>query len=356
MKNILFNDIFVIATLSMFISFILIYGALVGLLGGHWLLKCFQKNKWITFILFMLLASFLYISFDAVVQTGWYAHFDFYKASHYGAFIGGVFSFTSVILLVITLEKQISYSKLQSFENNFFQLLDYHRQNVLEMEFQGSKKEVLLKKHRIFVHIYREIVSVKEVIKQEIKEFDINEEFFDKEFLLNIKRRKIDIYDLELNNIAYLIVFFGVSEESLPILDSHFKDKYLDKMRGVITKLRKKKEDGFVTNGGHQHRLGHYFRNMFNLVCYVDRQSFLSKEQKKMYLKIFRSQLSIYEQLVLAFSSLSKLGIKWELANKEELNHFITKYELIKNVPENNLKGISIRKYYPKIEYEGLDV
>jgi hypothetical protein len=229
-------------------------------------------------------------------------------------------------------------------------------------------------------------------------------------------------------DIAYCITFYGVSAEGITILERVFKPRYdakiykpilkylrlkptlnstdiwrlwrsiskrksLEKKNLIVDyiyKYRKDKKttidlttvswlnDKFDLNsykrytnnfkkyyGGHQFRLGHYYRHLYQTVKFVDRQKTLTEDEKYSYIKILRAQLSTYEQALLFFNSLSSLGLIWEL-NPDMDNHklgvpvkqsrnerrLITKYNLIKNLPTDELYGISIKQFYPNVKYE----
>lgn len=112
--------------------------------------------------------------------------------------------------------------------------------------------------------------------------------------------------------------------------------------------------------GGHQFRLGHYFRHLYQSVTYIDKQKNLSYKEKYKYIKILRGQLSNYEQLIFFFNSLSEIGRIWEFetkANPEQKiainNRLVTKYSLIKNIPLNEINNIiKISMFYPDIIFE----
>lgn len=69
--------------------------------------------------------------------------------------------------------------------------------------------------------------------------------------------------------------------------------------------------------------LGHYFRNLYHIVVYIDKSK-LSKSDKIEYLKILRAQLSNYEILLLAYNGMSVYGKKFK--------PLIEKYKLLKNL------------------------
>ena len=109
--------------------------------------------------------------------------------------------------------------------------------------------------------------------------------------------------------------------------------------------------------GGHQFRLGHYFRHLFQSYKYLNNHPDLLDKEKYEYGKMYRAQLSTYEQALLLVNSISSLGMKWELTpenakTSKNSTRLITKYNLIKNLPGKHLSGIRYATYYPKVSYE----
>jgi len=108
---------------------------------------------------------------------------------------------------------------------------------------------------------------------------------------------------------------------------------------------------------GHQSRLGHYFRHLFQAVNYINQQPprLLNYSEKYKYVKTLRAQFSTQEQALLFLNSLSDLGLAWERdpAIQDVNSKLITKYNLIKNIPDGFVSGIDFRQYYPDVEYEG---
>ena len=117
--------------------------------------------------------------------------------------------------------------------------------------------------------------------------------------------------------------------------------------------------------GGNQFRLGHYFRHLYQTVTYVENGSELDEKTKYFYIKTLRAQLSTHEQILLFFNSLSFLGMVWELTPKYDKTDdiklnlerakskmLITKYQLIKNIPGEDIFGLKINEFYPFVKLE----
>jgi hypothetical protein len=73
----------------------------------------------------------------------------------------------------------------------------------------------------------------------------------------------------------------------------------------------------------HQSDLGHYFRNLFYVVKYIEDCN-IRKSEKTEFVKILRSQLSNYELLLLAYNGIHPYG--------KEFYKYIEEYELLKSL------------------------
>ncbi|WP_170250081.1 putative phage abortive infection protein [Sphingobacterium allocomposti] len=79
---------------------------------------------------------------------------------------------------------------------------------------------------------------------------------------------------------------------------------------------------------GHQRRLGHYYRHLISSTGFVVKNSILTYEQKREYLKLLRGQLSNHEIVLLYYNFLSGYGSKWE----NEKNSFLINYRMLHNI------------------------
>jgi hypothetical protein len=114
---------------------------------------------------------------------------------------------------------------------------------------------------------------------------------------------------------------------SLSTFDSSFIDAVEAKLNNEETKDRITAERKFPYGPfeGHQSRLGHYYRHLYQMIRYVDQQSL--DINKYEYVKTVRAQLSTHEQAMLRVNTRTPLGrVWWE-------NDLITAYGLVKNIP-----------------------
>lgn len=330
-----------------------------------------------------------------------------------GGVVGTIFSLVGTIFLILTLTQQSRSHHRDSFESKFFKLIELHRANVDEIAIHRilKKKKTVIKGRRAFKHVFDDIVGCRD----EIKEFfegmeveDIYKEKYQKKLECHFSRlkRTIDLKQLALLNISYCIVFYGVGKEGEAILSSlltsKFKESFVkplislvkmkptrgsnyfkyweelnkiaplksrvDKVSEILTyramsspplKVLDQGEvyygnDYVKYYGGNQFWLGHYYRHFFQSIKFVNGESDLKFEEKYFYVKTFRAQVSTYEQALLLVNSLSLLGMIWELVPESdgEQNQLITRYNLIKNLPGEEMAGINYKKFYPDVEYE----
>lgn len=211
-------------------------------------------------------------------------------ASSYGSFIGGlvgpIISLAGFILLYETIITQRNTFQIQQFESKFFELVRYHRENVNNMEHKvPSADDRILKGGAVFIELKKQMEELLSIVKP-ILTTDSKLQFN------NIERETI--------NVAYLICFYGVAKNAISSLKTILFKRYsTEVVNTLIDECIKKKtiyDRNIVYFGGHQSRLGHYFRHLFQTVSFVDRTKFLTNEQKYQYVKLLRAQLTTYEQ------------------------------------------------------------
>ncbi|WP_316848967.1 putative phage abortive infection protein [Pedobacter agri] len=303
-------------------------------------------------------------------------------------------------------------------ENRFISLLNLHRSNLESIKFSVGKG---MKEQRDAIdHIVKDV----ETCFEEIEPFFKNkaaDEIYQHDYLIRCQeiatiRSNIDLIQLAKIDIAYSLVFYGITVNGVGVAIGQFK-KYYDidfissllgvlmlKSRNVdenkwkkvlhkidniniliwfvLDKLEDKKVREEVsqhpffadmeflhTNSvdentyyrGYHYYLGHYFRHLFQVVKYIDDQSILDYKAKYEYVKTLRSQLSVIEQYIIFYNSLSFMGREWELNHliiEDTIGYinkqFITKYNFIKNIPDTKvfLLDLEITDFYPDVHFE----
>jgi hypothetical protein len=239
-------------------------------------------------------------------------------AGHLGSFVGGyvgsIFSLIAVILLVKTLKAQQLDSRKQNFETKYFELLKMHRDNVAEI---GIKEE---SGRRAFVLMIRELRCAHEIIRGIAKECG-----------QELSKR-------QLLHVAYYCLFYGVGPNSsrmfkISLYESGFDAKFVNALEEGLNnqetkeKVAAKRKFGYLPFEGHQSRLGHYYRHLYQMIRYVDDQPASLGINKYEYAKTIRAQLSTHEQALLLINSLSPIGQNWWMKN------LIENTRLVQNIP-----------------------
>lgn len=249
-----------------------------------------------------------------------------------GGFIGTIFTLISVLLLYSTLKDQRTASSIEKFETKYFELIKMHRENVAEM----GLKDHLGKK--IFVMLIREF---REILKITIEIAQKNNQ--------NLKQKELFI-------ISYYVLFFGVGPNSSRMLkaaltnyDTAFVNELETKLNNKETKLKIKTARNlkYTPFEGHQSRLGHYYRHLYQTVCYVNNQT--CDIDKYEYVKTIRAQLTTHEQSLLFINCLTLIGEVWWDKN------LLTKYRFVQNIPYHFFDKeteIDLETYFPKDYFE----
>lgn len=285
-------------------------------------MKKLNKIDWFA-ICFLVVGLIVLFTFPFIEPYSGTGIIDEKKAANFGTFIGGyigtIFLLISIFILIITLSSQRTATQIQQFESKLLDMIKLHRDNVDELILQNKTKR------QIFIILRAEFQDIYEVVRKHYKEEDET--------------------NVEKANIAYLLLFFGLGESSTPMVKDLLK-KYNEVIISNIIKdlninrkkegyknlkyLRKFKLNGYYPFNGHQSRLGHYFRHLYQIIKYIDSQDFLTTDEKKFYGKIIRAQLSNHELAIFFYNSVSQLGKNW---SKGENKNYIKYYEFLKNIP-----------------------
>ncbi|MCP9237954.1 putative phage abortive infection protein [Lewinella sp. JB7] len=332
-----------------------------------------------------------------------------------GGTIGTLFAFAGTIFIIITFKEQIQENKRKQFEEIFYEIIRIHRENVSQFEytkFEGTKNH-LYQNRLVIKVILSEFEDAYREVSKYLKYVDVVRYFNDDyrlalEAIKDDKNIRASIKELFIVDMCYLITYFGVGEEGSKVIKgrykSHVKAEFINKLLFYIkfkpkesnlarfkiwkkieeikakdlhnlicdvyekTKGRKELENYFAQSlfdswnarpkyskyyGGHQHRLGHYYRHLYQAFKILNDTPLIQEEIKYDYGKLLRAQLSTYEQVLLFVNSVSSLGFKWEYTkDSNSYNDLITNYQLIKNVPGERLQSLQYKSFYPKVKYE----
>ncbi|MBA2583833.1 MAG: putative phage abortive infection protein [Bacteroidetes bacterium] len=249
-----------------------------------------------------------------------------------GGYIGTIFALIGVVFLYSTLKNQRETSQVEKFENKYFELIKLQRDNVSEI---GIGEDF---GRKIFVILIREFRAILQLTSKIA--LRTNQSFSQEQVFI----------------ISYYALFFGVGPNSSRLLkealkdqDKTFVDEFDEALKSDIEQKKAKTDKNlkFRPFGGHQSRLGHYYRHLYQTVSYVNNQSF--SLDKYEYVKNIRAQLTTHEQALLYINSLTPLGSDWWKDN------LIVNYRIVQNIPSGFFDKdteIDLPSYFPKDYFE----
>jgi hypothetical protein len=175
---------------------------------------------------------------------------------------------------------------VQTFENTFFQLMTLHNEIV-------------------------------EVISMEIKEADMETH--------GVTKRRISGREcfVEYYKLYKRFFHFSVEEIRTKDLDMNMAGELISSSYALFFEEA-------------QANLGHYFRNLYSIIKFIDRNKL---KEKKFHIELIRAQLSNYELLLLYFHCLSENG--------KDMKSPIEKYSLLSNLPHDELIEMTRALYNP---------
>ena len=229
-----------------------------------------------------------------------------------GGYIGTCFALLSVVLLWSTLRHQRQASQQQYFETKYFELIKMHRDNVAEIKVREREGRMF------FVLLIREFRSLLNIVRKVAQEHN---QILTQEQIIHI---------------TYYCLYFGTGPNSSRQLKKSLLEFWQPFINDLVTELDKseskdkaKKDQnlGYTPFEGHQHRIGHYYRHLYQAVKYVDQQTI--DIDKYEYVKTIRAQLSTHEQALLLLNSLSPIGCNWWKKD------FLINYRLVQNIPHD---------------------
>lgn len=215
------------------------------------------------------------------------------NSDHIGSFIGGTvgafFSFGSFLLIIATLQQQKDEflksektNNIRQFESLFLQLLNFHQNLKDAISTNVELLSPTVKKYR-----------------EENEEDGVDGIGFFDDFCEAISLECEDIHAASI-------------EQQLRIFMKYFRVHVSD--------------------------IGHYFRNLFHLVRYVDETELIADDKRKFYIRLIRSQLTNSELICLGYNGLTSNGTKFK--------PLIEKYALLENIDFELLIGFD---YTPRI-------
>lgn len=230
------------------------------------------------------------------------------------------------------LEEQQKQTQSNKFENQFYEMLRLHKENVNEISLDLTT-EVHIGKTPF---IKSDKVNGREVFKYLVEEIKIlyyvTKHVYSTESPDLLLRKAYEIFFHGINSFkrnkddvireAYLMSIEKIRNEWKG--NKLFYKNYIDKNVEIINHNILE----YQLFGGYSSLLAHYYRHLYQTVKFVVQQSLLTYEQKRNYLRILRAQLSNQEQVMLFYNWKSNFGNTWE----DSENRFFTDYRMIHNI------------------------
>lgn len=350
----------------------------------------------------------------------WETRLDIAATGEFGDFIGGVvgtiINAAAFYFLYLTLKDQrkATDEQRESFEKNqiesrFFELVRLHRANIEEMVFRDWKtgKEVATGR-RVFKEVYSQLKDAIVYTTAIVNVISTHKIIKKGSFIDLFSNDEIVRRELIIGNLAYSVVFFGLSEESIegltnalakdfeesfvkpfsiffkfvPVKESTYRKSWESFVNDPV--FQKSIEDHFIHYkpllnagifgkkdpkyykyfGGHQSKLGHYYRHLYRTVNYIDSKK-IHFDLKEEYIRVLRAQLSNYEEFLFFFNSICFIGREWELNHLTNIHRmWVSKYDLIRNIPYTVYKYnvhnvpyyINFKNFYPLVAFEFEDI
>ena len=233
--------------------------------------------------------------------------------------------------LILALRNHRTANGRELFESRYFTLLQLHRDNVREIELPGANSR------KFFVEALRELRSIYPIARDAAGHCGQ------------------ELSASELLHVSYYCLFYGAGPHSSRQLKrslSSFDSQLVERLNATLdsddTKgsVKAEREFQYTPFEGHQSRLGHYYRHLYQTISYIDQQS--SSIDRYGYVKTVRAQLSTHEQALLLINSLTPLGhIWWEKG-------FMIKYRLVQNIPRDFFEPheLDVSKLFPQNYFE----
>ena len=272
----------------------------------------------------------------------------------------------------------------ERFENKFYELIHLHRDNMLELNHnanEGRNAVVSSCYHlavlyslidNLFVKYYQGNEDVVKKYSQLAEsaggyqklfvEITYNLFFYGKEYIHTLPKEESSylIYSKVVDMLLKACSEFQFKQSDVVDLPEKIKseaERYLkrDKTYDVMGNYKILMPEGLLK--GNHASFGIYFRQLYQIVKFVAKSDILSENERYDYVKILRSQLSDFEQILLYYNGLSMVGKKWNTAEPpiqindtdswRENMKLISRFKLIKNIPASfNMFGVAPEEYY----------
>jgi hypothetical protein len=174
----------------------------------------------------------------------------------------------------------------------------------------------------------RELRSSIDEMKATRKEFEVQNKTLSIQRFENTFFSMVSLHNQIIESIHYGGQYQKDGRKAITPIFSYFKQTYQNSLMNKlfegeeeINRIKIAYKEFFKHT---ESQLGHYFRNLYRIVKFIDHSHTLEFEEKKTYVGIIKAQLSSYELVLLLYNGLSEHGI--------EFLPLMRKYNLLDNL------------------------
>lgn len=280
----------------------------------------------------------------------------------------------------ISMQQQQNDLRVERLESRFYNMLDVYQSNTERLDAGDIKgKDAAEELAGEYNLIYTLLYSIYHThIKDYIESQTIDKVSLGKInlFIDSLNKSKVQKAEF-LTRLSYGLFYYGYSY-TYPY-SQHSKEifQFTEILKEKLQKVQFVKDDNSLYSTrltdekplcdieiyrapypicqGHNDKLGCYYRQMYQIVKMISMadENILDEKSKYEHIRILRSQMSDYEQMLLFYNSISDFGGQWNTTcasiEKESDMGFIPRFRMIKHIPANVYwRGIFPVDYYNK--------
>jgi len=249
------------------------------------------------------------------------------KVGQFGDFIGGLvgslWALAGVVLFYVALKEQ---------------RIDFRtNQEVLKTQLNAFKQQV-----KEFELQRKELELTREVFSQQSETLKLQQ--FESTYfsMINLHHQIVNSIDITTNKKVKLPLktITYTSRDCFNFFITELNDIYLTNLtNNEASRIDEAYKKLYLEN---QSDLGHYFRNLYNILKFIDKKN---QGDKFFYSNLLRAQLSSSELILLFYNGISQFG-------KFKFKPLIEKYHFLQNIPKKQLLMKSHLEFYNKNAFE----
>jgi hypothetical protein len=228
------------------------------------------------------------------------------NAGNYGEFISGLtgplLSFAAILMIIATIEQDNKQNEIQHFEQNYYQLVEFHRQNINDLVLTSSLTKQEKKGRQAVLYIANQL---KKCYKN-----------------LNLAYSLMFTHE-QLLNLSFFIVYYGSDSIDIQMMSEKLIEKnpsmtpeFCKELISKATEPLFDNYDNQVYYQGHKSRLSHLIENYFLSLEYLSENRHLSNSEKTYYFQTIQSQNGIYLNTIISWY------LRTELASNKHISLF----------------------------------